>query len=44
MNLELWTTIGAIKYLFKYVYKNNNCAKVALEDRNNEIKFDLLSQ
>lgn len=43
MNFEFCTTIEAVKYLFKYVYKKNDYAKVALQDRNNKVKCYLSS-
>ncbi len=37
-------TIDKVKYLFKYVYKNNDCPTVAPEDLNNKIICYLSSQ
>ena len=41
INIEIYTTINAVKYFFKYIYKGNDRATVAMENRNNKIKYYL---
>ena len=38
INVEVCASVKAIKYIHKYVYKGNDRATVAVEDRANEIK------
>lgn len=44
INFGVCTIIDKVKYLFKYFHKNNDCATVSLEDRNNKVKCYLSGQ
>ena len=37
INVKVYTSVQAIKYINKYIYKGNNCTTIQLLDNNNEI-------
>ncbi|KAK9663635.1 hypothetical protein RND81_O263900 [Saponaria officinalis] len=40
INIEICSTVKAIKYLYKYVYKGHDCVSFAVTDENNQVPVD----
>ena len=44
INVEICSSIKAVKYLFKYIYKGHDRASVSVTDKANEAEIDEIQQ